>query len=69
MRNTKKDKTQTNISDLPMKWLSNELKDAALQGHVLELKEVWTRYQTISLEAGVEIPKCFLSRLSTFKFL
>ena len=47
--------------------LSNELKDAALQGNVLELKEVWTRYCTLSLEAGVEIPNCFESRLYTFK--
>src|ERR1043165_8456198 len=53
--------------DLAMIWLCQELKQSAVNGHVLELDKVWIRYKELANEVGIEIPRSFISRLSTFK--
>ncbi|KAL2094651.1 hypothetical protein ACEWY4_009370 [Coilia grayii] len=48
-------------------WLTNDLRKSAANGHILELKEVFSHYCSLAGEVGVEIPPSFLSRISTFK--
>ena len=48
-------------------WLINDLRKSAANGHILELKEVFSHYCSLAGEEGVEIPPSFLSRISTFK--
>lgn len=67
MRDTSKATTESQKFDLPMIWLGQELKQSAKKGHVIELDKVWVRYQEIAHELGKEIPRSFISRLSTFK--
>ena len=50
-----------------MAWLIGELVHHADNGKLLELQEVWQRYCTLIQDAGLKIPKSYLSRLTTFK--
>ena len=66
-RSTSKTEGETKDAELPIIWLSNELRYAASQGHVLELAEIWKRYCDISDEANIAIPPSFKTHLATFK--
>ena len=67
MRTSAKAKVENKSFDLAMVWLGQELRHSADEGHVLELEQVWLHYKKLADEAGIEIPRSFMSRPSTFK--
>ncbi|MES9880098.1 MAG: hypothetical protein ABW185_04375 [Sedimenticola sp.] len=66
-RETAKAKVENDSVDLAMVWIGQELRNCAEKGHVLELEQVWIRYQTLANDAAIEIPRSFTSRIATFK--
>ena len=66
-RSTTKTRKAAKDSDLAMVWLCKELQNAAENGQVLQLNDVWDRYVKLAEESGNSIPQSYLSRRSTFK--
>lgn len=67
LRDSAKAKVENKSFDLAMVWLAQQLRQSADEGHVLELEQVWLHYKKLADEAGIEIPRSFISRPSTFK--
>ena len=66
-RTTSKTDEIRKVSDLPMAWLSEELKYAAEKGHVFKLSEVWTCYCNLAEESSTNIPQSYISCRHSFK--
>ena len=66
-RDVQKAKVDTKSADLAMVWLSQELRQSAEKGHVLELSLVLERYKELANELDIMIPSSFLSRTASFK--
>ena len=69
VRDAKKAEIESKSTDLAMVWLSQELRQSAEKGHVLELSSVLERYKELANETDIIIPSSFLSRTATFKAL
>ena len=54
-------------ADLAVIWLVQELRRHAIQGHLLDLSEVFSRYKELASEIDIEVPSSYFSRLATFK--
>ena len=54
-------------NDLVLIFLFNELCYAAEKNQVLQLSDIWQRYEELAKETGTEIPQCFVSRKTSFK--
>jgi len=66
-RDVQKAKVDTKSADLAMVWLSQELRQSAEKGHVLELSLVLESYKELANELDIMIPSSFLSRTASFK--
>lgn len=68
LRNASRSKEEaTDEKGVVLAWIVNDLKKSAEKGHILELKEVFSRYCALATEQNIEVPPSFLSRMSTFK--
>ena len=47
-------------------WLAEELALNAHNGHIVELAEVWKRYNRLTEEIGEDVPQSFISRITSF---
>ncbi len=65
--NTSKTKKEAKNTDIALIFLCKELQYAAENEQVLQLSDVWQRYQDIALETETTIPQSFLSRRTLFK--
>lgn len=54
-RNTMKNQTTVESSDLAMAWLKNELELSAAQGLILAVNETWFRYCQLCSETNEEV--------------
>ncbi len=54
-------------SEIAMAWLCGDLQKIADKGQIVQLNDVWERYETFAKEASVDIRQSFCSRRSTFK--
>ena len=52
--------------NIAMAWLTEELELNAHNGHIVELAEVWKRYNTLTEESGEDVPQSFISRRTSF---
>jgi hypothetical protein len=62
---TKKESENTDIAFISL--LCNELQYAAEKEQVLQLSDVWQRYQNIATETETSIPQSFFSRRTSFE--
>ena len=64
---TSKTKKESVNTDIAFIFLCNELQYAAEKEQVLQLSDVWQRYQDIAAETETSIPHSFFSRRTSFK--
>ncbi len=50
-----------------MAWLCGDLQKIADKGQMVQLDDVWERYEMFAKEVSVNIPQSFCTRRSTFK--
>ena len=61
-----KEECQT-TEDIAMIFLCSELHYAAEHNRVLQLSDVWVRYNELAQETNTQIPQSFISRRTSFK--